>query len=456
MSRRNFGVPWKSTADPRLTLDSTKYAAASKSSPALPSTSATLSSPRDCVEEFFKYRPQRLKPGEGDATRSTGTRAPASFDKHLHDILKLRYVVRLPSITSDLLDVAQKALDAYPNLPVVGENFPTKDNHDRSLELAPDHIMSEKDVELFYLLTTGSYCPTVAATLALKLPNWSSGCISYTLGQTFSRKDTEGVTKVNRRQAVADGFLNFTKVTKADIKRKSLGLSPVHVTIHDRFPVLVPWEFKNINFSEKRTTLDAVVTSFLDSQFPWEGCEHGQYCSSEHDTGFTAAPMGYDDVLAHPYMGQSLEELVHEQTGSRQFVSKEQIMLFRKALEKIHKANYLHGNLTAKSLMFKGGKNSLKLSFLGFADAKRLSRPPVKRGDHRNDDDTDTFLAVQRRSLMKKESEDLIRSVLNPPLKRTMDGLDSLPNTSSITDQRWRTRSEKRAEELRRFGSSHI
>ncbi|GLB43210.1 hypothetical protein LshimejAT787_1301110 [Lyophyllum shimeji] len=234
----------------------------------------------DLVQDFFRYKPPVLKaPVVGGHTDSVGTRVPGPFDKHFPDVLRLKRVVKLPSIVSDLADLAQRTLDSYQGeLPPTDDNFPSKKIRSRHIQYsAKDEIYREEGVGGFYNATTAKFCEVVAGTLAFNLPKWSRGNLLWALSE-ISKAKKDGL---KRNQAVADGFLNVVATGGAE--------NPLQ-----DFPVLIPYEFKNLNFARRGTVLGTVVDRFLHEGFPWEGCEFGEECSIAHDVGITGCRMGHD------------------------------------------------------------------------------------------------------------------------------------------------------------------
>ncbi|RDB15953.1 hypothetical protein Hypma_003552 [Hypsizygus marmoreus] len=243
---------------------------------------------RAMVEEFFQYRRPKLKtPATGGATSSKSTRAPAIFDRHLHEDLILHHVVHVPGIVSDLVKIADDALNAHDNLPGINLEgstpFPTARRLKDAVSNAPTKdIFCEHDVQECYRAITGTHCSVVAATLEAKLSTWSQSFLKWTISDIGKSP-----------KAIPDGFLNIVSV---DDDGNYLGLSANLQEVADVTRVIAVWEFKNIETLD----LDAwhgLTEEFADcARFPWEGCEHGTLCTFKHlnYVGTTGHPMGFD------------------------------------------------------------------------------------------------------------------------------------------------------------------
>ncbi|KAF5386094.1 hypothetical protein D9615_002182 [Tricholomella constricta] len=241
-----------------------------------------------CVQEFFGYKPRELTASFG-ATESTSTNAPGPFTKHLDEKLRLRRVFKLPSIPSDLAQVAQEALDGYPpgELPPINRQFPTPEARQNAIAHSGEgDMVSEKGVENSYAMTTARYCSTVAGTLVFRLSEWSSGSLKWRLEPIHAPR------KNPRNKALADGYLNLVKDDAT--KKRSETPSSLHGLV-DTFPVLSSFEFKNLNFADKKKVFEEIPSRFSNDWFPWEGCELGEACRTTHiDVGVNRCPMGWD------------------------------------------------------------------------------------------------------------------------------------------------------------------
>ncbi|KAG5351931.1 hypothetical protein C0989_004478 [Termitomyces sp. Mn162] len=256
------------------------------------------------VLAFFERKPSVLTADERYHTTSKSTCRPGQFDKHLHDRLRLKRVAKLPGLLPDLLNNAVDALSSYK----YSKDLP---GHDALSAFAQDvgrtskeyrnDIHEEIDVQLAYGSGVADLCATVAATLEFQFSHWSPDSLQW----STVRLSNKSIPGVRRDQALADGFLNMSD--------KGSGRHLAHPTsrerlILDTFPVIAIWEFKNLNFdtSEGQVDLDArakvfheMVDGFLDTLFPWEGCEKGSDCAVAHwKIGISACPMGNNAVVS--------------------------------------------------------------------------------------------------------------------------------------------------------------
>ncbi|KAG6918089.1 hypothetical protein DXG01_016541 [Tephrocybe rancida] len=226
---------------------------------------------KDGVQQFFSLKAQALARDARGATTSRSTRRPQTFDKHLRKELRLKRVVSLPAIPSDLAQLAKKpGLDKLSNA-----------------------VRAEKGVEDAYGKKVAPYCSIVAATLAYQLARWSSSCIEWATTEIGPQK-FKGVSK---DQAVADGFLN---IVKSDALGKSHNLTQTQQAVCGKIKVLVIWEFKNLNPSEKDTEMKEIASGFSDIEFPSQSCTDQLQCRLEHIAQSpSGCRMGWD-TADHP------------------------------------------------------------------------------------------------------------------------------------------------------------
>ncbi|KAG6817136.1 hypothetical protein H0H87_012327 [Tephrocybe sp. NHM501043] len=195
------------------------------------------------LQEFYFSSPSLLLPDQRAYTSSTGTRQPGTFDRHLHDAYRLKRVIKLPGILSDLIANADSALKSYPfDIPPSNDRFPSASNRELAKKRATELGMhGEADVQLIYHLTVGNFCAAVASTLEFGFREWRLESLIWSR-TCLSRKNIDGV---KRAQAVADGFLNMTDMDEFGY---NYHLSLRERLILDNFPVIAIWGFKNLNF----------------------------------------------------------------------------------------------------------------------------------------------------------------------------------------------------------------
>lgn len=233
-----------------------------------PSSQARAHDSDDYIDEFFRYRPVELRKHENH-TKSTGTREPAFFDRHLDPDLQLKHVVYIPSIKTDLMAIADDALkNARSNgtIPPFSHKFPTRGKREiKYPEPIADNIIAEKQIEDMYSETTANYCSLVAATLEFQLPSWGLGPLRYSLA-------------TNKAQGIADGFLN---IDKPACSSNASPLSTSYASVADKFPTLAIWEFKSL-MSGTLDVMEAILEQAVgDVVFIWEGCELGETCTAD-------------------------------------------------------------------------------------------------------------------------------------------------------------------------------
>ncbi|KAG6910047.1 hypothetical protein DXG01_013493 [Tephrocybe rancida] len=254
------------------------------------------------LKHFFEATPSELLADLRYHTTNKNTRQAGNFDKHLHERYRLKHVVLLPEILSDLIDNADNAFNAYPHdFPPVATNiflqFPTE-RHLQTSAIEIKHantINTEADVQSVYEKAIARYCATVAGTLEFQLDRWDTNCLEWNKNR-LSHTEIKGV---KRAQAVADGFLQL--VTR-DSRGKVFHMNQRQRAIFDTFPVLAIWEFKNLNFFRDGKLVEVegkvfreIVRGFLTDVFHWAECEEEGDCALVHpDIGVNACRMGYD------------------------------------------------------------------------------------------------------------------------------------------------------------------
>lgn len=247
------------------------------------------------LQHFFQSRPNELVADKHFHTPSKGTRRPMSFDMHLHDLYRLKRVVKLPELPIDLISIAEHALSSYPSdLPPGNEDFPTPEILKlNSRLLQTREINNEAGVEQAYDIAVARHCAVVAGTLEFKLNEWCRSSLRW--NKVRQSAVPEGLTAA---QAIPDGYLNI--VGDDD----TYTLTPRERDILKHFPVIAIWEFKNLNFDSrgkavgdkiKEQIFHEVTHAFLDDLFPWDECDKGEQCPVVHpNVGVTAVRMGND------------------------------------------------------------------------------------------------------------------------------------------------------------------
>ncbi|KAG6818920.1 hypothetical protein H0H93_000305 [Arthromyces matolae] len=262
-------------------------------------------SPLHALRNFFGTKMRKLEKGKGH-TKSTQTRTPGFFDKHLEEIIRLNRVVHLPTIAKDLKIVADQAVHAFPaeKLPPPVHPFPTIQTMIKVQdEIDSIVIQKELEVQQIYALIANK-CLDVAATLAYPNSNgtWASSLLKWT-SSPLKKKESSAADN----QATPDGLLNFDDDPGPTLKKSTDTKAPVIarslISDYD-MRALVLAEIKNLNFCEI-ATLHEIVEKFNDGQFPWVCCELGAKCCTEHSPNPTEEHVGWD---ARNHVCQSMRE----------------------------------------------------------------------------------------------------------------------------------------------------
>ena len=163
--------------------------------------SATPAEPESLQEihKLFSWNPSTLVL-DTTRQRSTATRRPSFFDKHITNDLVLKSVKRLPSVVQDLVGNVDTALTAALNTLPPLDRFITARQRKDDIWTTPPTVTDEKGVANFYDKTTAKYCSRVASTLALHPFAPFSGWISLLFW-------TQSVS--HSGYAIIDGQLSF-------------------------------------------------------------------------------------------------------------------------------------------------------------------------------------------------------------------------------------------------------
>ncbi|KAG6843573.1 hypothetical protein H0H87_003049, partial [Tephrocybe sp. NHM501043] len=228
------------------------------------------------LDFFFEHHFPTLVPSPLH-TKSSGTREPSYFDKHLDSRLILRKVAYLPTLAAQLEVIVDDALTAYlesnGTLPPINEGFPTKKHLKSQWRKAPyKQIVDEASLERIYRMTMAQDSACVAATLEFQLPVWSPAFLSW------STTDPNSVSG----KAIADGFLTLNKRVINDFQDNATisqipRLSREYSKVTDINRNIGIWEFKSLT-SGKLATFAAILDHANMKKFPWVSCEHGPLC----------------------------------------------------------------------------------------------------------------------------------------------------------------------------------
>ena len=220
------------------------------------------------IEALFSWNPPHLElaPDKLKA-KSTATRPPAFYDKHISAKLVVRTVVLLPSLLHDLAQNVDKVLEATSNaLPRHLEGFITAEGQRRNVRKLSKVMRNETAVADFYHMTTATYCLTVASMLALhpSYQEWST-LLSWTKSAPSSRyaimegqlcflEEGGGEDKAERDEMVNCIESKYRAIFE-DVRNLELSLGT--------------WEIKNLS-----TGSPEVISSIHNlGEFNWTFCE---------------------------------------------------------------------------------------------------------------------------------------------------------------------------------------
>ncbi|KAG6908552.1 hypothetical protein DXG01_004185 [Tephrocybe rancida] len=250
----------------------------------------TSISDMDNLRTFFEYSLPELLPHPKDHTSSEETRDPATFDQHLPNYLRLHNIVYLPSMVTELENIAENALGDYLTrkgaLPPTDGLFPSHSALNLALEKADlENIINEEKVVHVYEKLAPKFCAIVAATLEFQRDSWGRDNLKWSSKSNYAKS-----------KAIADGFLQLTKVPMATSGK----LSEEYQAMIKNFPIIGVWEFKSL-VAGRLDLLRAFRSLCLQEQFSWTGCTHGDNCvfqckntESTYYPLMSWAPMGYD------------------------------------------------------------------------------------------------------------------------------------------------------------------
>ena len=231
-------------------------------------TSDPLSEISQELKDLFSWSPPRLESFTGKIG-STYTPAPAFYDRHFSQDLKLLHVKRLPSLARDIAANVDKTITDYIN---------------HGIQFPPSHLLysaermefvvinngllmtDEKAVASFYEKTTASFCVPVASTLALRTSNWFS-LLLWTQYNNACNK------------AIADGFLRVTNVG-------ALALQETHLKAvlgEDKFKLvqdlsesqesIMTYKFKSLAAGGV-DVMEEILKLSKSPTFEWTGCDN--------------------------------------------------------------------------------------------------------------------------------------------------------------------------------------
>jgi hypothetical protein len=240
------------------------------------STSDPFSEIPQELKDLFSWNPPRLstKLRSGKEISTSICRpVPAFFDKHFREDLKLLHVERLPSLVHSFATIVDNAINEYLKIRV---ELPPSETL-RSAERLHYHVLElewqmadEKAVASFYNKTTVIFCASVASTLALRTPDWTS-LLRWTWSANISG------------YAIADGFLTFA--SPEDLALKDVQLEEVideetleiFRSLAERDSPLAIWEINNMDSGGGELLL--TIPGLSNAEFNWTSATSPQ-CAS--------------------------------------------------------------------------------------------------------------------------------------------------------------------------------
>ncbi|KAK2463017.1 hypothetical protein APHAL10511_004974, partial [Amanita phalloides] len=229
----------------------------------------------DEIQALFNWNPPPLKLLERQTRRSTTSRGPSFYDRHLSDNLVLKRVVRFPSLVTQLATNVDDALAAASKtLPQTLGYFVTADERKLNKERLNTSVEDEKEVANFYDRTTGTYCACVASALALhptaSFSEWRS-LLLWTQSPRFSG------------YAIADGILCFMP-EKDDTEKVAAIAKTIESKYHSIFLEMrknkhpfVTWEIKSLSVGSPGVMIEVPNMG----KFSWTTCDDDN-CNALH------------------------------------------------------------------------------------------------------------------------------------------------------------------------------
>ncbi|EDR08270.1 uncharacterized protein LACBIDRAFT_327363 [Laccaria bicolor S238N-H82] len=224
------------------------------------STRSFLSS----VPDFFAWSPTSGVE-EKTISGSGSTRAPARWDRHLHDKFILKKVVSAPELTALLGEIADSALEraqkANPN------HCKPNQLPEKTTNLGAACIKNteyESEVRDFYKESIAPPCLEAA------------GVLGFGAAGDFLKWQSK---LYGQREAKADGFLVVTNLGSDFLALPDKFKTRIKLLEDWNLNVLAIWEFKSLAAGSKET-MEAIIELSLQESFSWTGCTSHDRCNS--------------------------------------------------------------------------------------------------------------------------------------------------------------------------------
>ncbi|RDB15898.1 hypothetical protein Hypma_003544 [Hypsizygus marmoreus] len=248
--------------------------------PAPTSPSQPQSIPRVELEELLQvldWSPPRLTDeriqaearAPKKAARSTSTRPPGFYDRHLCDEQILKKLIHLPTLTDDLLNVVSDYLELEDGTP---RKLPPRHGFTSTAYLNtlatknPHRVCSEEGVRSKYMMHISTPLVPIASTLALDLEDWNQHFLSFE------------PSAIKQKYAIADGFLKI-RLDEDEPPLDTLWTERMS-WVAESFPNVAVWEFKSLTAATSNDFEDIIRLSRQDRDFPWQKCNAPNLCKN--------------------------------------------------------------------------------------------------------------------------------------------------------------------------------
>ena len=244
--------------------------------------------------------------GAADHSKSSSTRKPAFYDKHLDVILRPMKVAYCPDIPAQLVEVANSRYEDHKaNLGPPCESEET--NFDVICSILQDDkvVRSEKGVQDCYANTVGETIVPIVSALAFETPSWKQRYVEWTTDQKQDKAIPDAGLRINLDIFSQDDTPHDCPYTKITEKRQKISIvDDLKCCICDNpyleklnivaryFLNIVLYEFKSLKAGSMEH-LTAVLEQTCYDSVCWQECD--KHCSHvKLDPPVTGSPTGFD------------------------------------------------------------------------------------------------------------------------------------------------------------------
>lgn len=241
-----------------------------------------------------------------DHTKSSSTRKPGFYDKHLDANLRPMKVAYCPDVPAQLAEVANSHYEEYRDkLGPPRECEETRFSNLRNKLQGKKVVRSEAGVRLAYADTMGKAILPIVSALAFETPSWKQRYVEWTMEQKQDKAIPDGALRINLGIFPQDDTPHncpYAKVTEK--RRKILIVDDLKCYICDNpyseklknvaqyFSNVVLYEFKSLK-SGTLEHLTALLEQTCHDSVSWEECDKN--CSHvKLDPPVTGSPTGFD------------------------------------------------------------------------------------------------------------------------------------------------------------------